>query len=67
MIGALSANEQVRTVQVEQGHGNTVQVRIDARGALPALLDALDAARIAHATNTHPPVAGVDALLDFVP
>lgn len=67
LIGALGSNEQVRSTQVEQGHSNTVQVRIEARGALPALLDALAAARIAHATNTHPPVAGVDALLDFEP
>jgi hypothetical protein len=67
LIGALASNEQVRSLQVEQGHGNTVQVRIEARSALPALLDALAAARIAHPTNTHPPVAGVDALLDFEP
>lgn len=67
LIGGLSGNDQVRALQVEQGHGNTVQVRIEARGALPALLDALAAARLAHASNTHPPVAGVDALLDFEP
>ncbi|MEP6940413.1 MAG: DUF2066 domain-containing protein [Rudaea sp.] len=67
LVGSLNGNDQVRALQVEQGHGNTVQVRIDARGNLPALLDALGAARIAHASNTQPPVAGVDALLDFDP
>lgn len=67
LIGGLNGNDQVRAVQVEQGRGTTVQMRIDARGTLPALLDALDAARLAHASNTHPPVAGVDALLDFEP
>ena len=67
LIGGLNGNDQVRAVQVEQGHGNTVQIRIDARGALPALLDALNAARLAHVSNAHPPVAGVDALLDFEP
>lgn len=65
LIGGLNANDQVRSLLVEQGRGNTVQVRIDARGTLPALLDALDAARLAHVSNAHPPVAGVDALLDF--
>jgi hypothetical protein len=67
LIGGLNGNDQVRAVQVEQGRGTTVQVRIDARGALSSLLDALDVARLAHASNTHPPVAGVDALLDFEP
>ena len=67
LIGSLNGNDQVRALQVEQGHGNTVQVRIDARGSLAALLDALGAARIAHAGNTQPPLAGIDALLDYDP
>lgn len=67
LVGSLNGNDQVRALQVEQGHGNTVQVRVDARGSLAALLDALGAARIAHAGNTQPPVAGIDALLDYDP
>lgn len=67
LIGSLTGNDQVRVLHVEQAHGNTVQVRIDARGPLQALLDALAATRLAHMSNAHPPVAGVDALLDFEP
>lgn len=67
LIGALSANEQVRALHVEQAHGNTVQVKVDTRGSLQNLLAALDATRLAHATNARPPVAGIDALLDFEP
>lgn len=67
LIGSLSGNDQVRTLHVEQAHGNTLQVRIDARGPLQALLDALAATRLAHVSDAHPPVSGVDALLDFEP
>lgn len=67
LVGSLAGNDQVRALHVEQAHGNTLQVRIDARGPLPALLDALAATRLAHVSNAQPPVAGVDALLDFEP
>jgi len=67
LIGSLSGNDQVRALHVEQAHGNTLQLRIDARGTLQALLDALAATRLAHVSNAHPPAAGVDALLDFEP
>jgi hypothetical protein len=67
LVGSLSGNDQVRALHVEQAHGNTLQVRIDARGPLQALLDALATTRLAHVSNAQPPVAGVDALLDFEP
>jgi Uncharacterized protein conserved in bacteria (DUF2066) len=67
LIGGLSANEQVRSVRVEQAHGTSVQIRIDARGGLQSLLESLDLTRLAHTTNAHPPVEGIDALLDFEP
>lgn len=67
LIGSLSGNDQVRALHVEQAHGNTLQLRIDARGTLQALIDALATTRLAHLSNAHPPVAGVDALLDFEP
>ncbi len=67
LVGALAGNEQVRALHLEQAHGNTLQVRIDARGSLQALLEALAATRLAHVSNAHPPVASVDALLDFEP
>ncbi|MGH8123814.1 MAG: DUF2066 domain-containing protein [Rudaea sp.] len=67
LIGALAGNDQVRALRVEQAHGNTVQVKVDTRGSLQSLLAALEATRLAHTTNARPPVAGVDALLDFEP
>lgn len=68
LIGALSGNEQVRMLRVEQAHGNGVQVKVETRGALQDLLNALDATRVAHSTSgSHPPVEGIDALLDFEP
>lgn len=67
LIGALSGSDQISALRVEQAHGNTVQVRVDTRGSLQNLLALLEATHLAHATNTRPPVAGIDALLDFEP
>ena len=67
LIGALNANPDVRAANVEQAQGNVLQVRVDARGSLPSLAEALAAAHIAQLTNAQPPVAGVDAILDFEP
>jgi Uncharacterized protein conserved in bacteria (DUF2066) len=67
LVGALNSNEQVRAVRVEQARGNGVQIKVDTRGALSSLLDSLDATRLAHVSNPHPPLEGVDALLDFQP
>lgn len=67
LVGALNANPEVRTLRVEQARGSVLQVRIDARGSLQGLSDALEAARLAHPTNTKPPVEGVDAVFDFGP
>ena len=67
LVGALSANSEVRGLRIEQAHGSVLQVRVDARGSLQGLGEALNAARIAHPTNTRPPVEGVDAVLDFEP
>ncbi|MBS0582663.1 MAG: hypothetical protein JSS42_06120, partial [Proteobacteria bacterium] len=67
LVGALGANPEVRAFRVEQAHGNVLQARVDARGSLEALTEALAAARLAHPTNTRPPVEGVDAVLDFEP
>ena len=65
LVGALNANPEVRALRVEQAHGNVLQVRVEARGTLQNLTESLDASRVAHATNTKPPVEGVDAILDF--
>ncbi len=67
LVGALNSNEQVRAVRVEQARGNGVQIKVDTRGALATLLDSLDASRLAHVSNPHPPLEGVDALLDYQP
>lgn len=67
LVGSLSANPEVRTLRVEQAHGNVLQARIETRGSLQNLTDSLDSTRLAHPTNTKPPVEGVDAVLDFEP
>ncbi len=67
LIGGLTRNEQVRALNVEQTHGNGVQVRVDTRGPLQSLLESLETTHLAHVTNAKPPVEGVDALLDFEP
>ncbi len=67
LVGALGANPEVRGFRVEQARGNVLQARVDARGSLRDLIEALDAARLAHPTNTKPPLEGVDAVLDFEP
>ncbi|MBN8886456.1 MAG: DUF2066 domain-containing protein [Rudaea sp.] len=67
LVGALNGSPEVRALRVEQAHGNVLQARIDARGSLQELTESLDAARIARATNTKPPVEGVDAVLDLEP
>ena len=67
LVGALNGNPEVRALRVEQAHGNVLQARIDARGSLQNLIESLDASRLARATNTKPPVEGVDAILDFEP
>jgi hypothetical protein len=67
LVGALSASPEVRALRVEQAHGSVLQARIEARGSLQSLTDSLDAARLAHTSNTKPPVDGVDAVLDFEP
>lgn len=67
LVGALNASPEVRALRIEQAHGNVLQARIDARGSLQELTESLDAARIARATNTKPPVEGVDAVLDLEP
>jgi len=67
LVGALAANSEVRGLRIEQAHGSVLQARVDARGSLQSLGEALNAARIAHPTNTKPPVEGVDAVLDLEP
>jgi len=67
LVGALNTNSEVRAFRVEQAHGNVLQARIDARSSLQNLTDSLNSTRVAHPTNTKPPVDGVDAVLDFEP
>ena len=67
LVGALNTNSEVRAFRIEQAHGNVLQARIDARSSLQNLTDSLNATRVAHPTNTKPPVDGVDAVLDFEP
>lgn len=67
LVAALNASPEVRALRIEQAHGNVLQTRIDARGSLQELTESLAASRLAQATNTKPPVEGVDAMLDFEP
>jgi hypothetical protein len=67
LVGALGANPEVRALRIEEAHGNVLQARIDARGSLQSLTEALNVSRLAHPTNTKPPIEGVDAVLDFEP
>jgi len=67
LIGALSANEFVRDVQVELARGDGVQLRIASASPLPRLLDVLNAGAVMRVTNAKPPVEGIDALLDLKP
>jgi hypothetical protein len=67
IVGALNGNPEVRTVRVEQAHGNVLETRIDARGSLQSLTASLDAAHVARQAGTASPTEGVDAVLDFQP
>jgi hypothetical protein len=67
LIGALSGNEFVRDVQVEQARGDGVQVRLTAATSLSRLLDNLSAGAVIRVAKTKPPVEGLDALLDLQP
>ena len=67
LVGALNTNSEVRAFRIEQAHGNVLQARIDVRSSLQNLTDSLNSTRVAHSTNTKPPVDGVDAVLDFEP
>ena len=67
LIGSLSGNERVRDVQVEIARGDGVQLRVAAVGPLGRLLDALNAAPVLRVTNAHPPVDGLDAMLELKP
>lgn len=66
LVGTLSHNELVRTVQAEQARGDGVELRIDTVGPLQRVLDSLGSGPI-HVSNAKPPVEGVDALLDMHP
>ncbi|HEY2396067.1 MAG TPA: DUF2066 domain-containing protein [Rudaea sp.] len=65
VIGALSAVDSVRDVQVEQARGDGMQLRLATAGPLSRLLDALNAGSVMRVTNAKPPVEGLDALLDL--
>ncbi|MBS0590511.1 MAG: DUF2066 domain-containing protein [Proteobacteria bacterium] len=67
LVGALGTLPDVRALSVEQAHGNVLQVRIEVRGTLQSLAESLAATHLAQATNTEPPVAGVDAIFDLQP
>ena len=62
MIGSLTRNELIRSVQAEQARGDGVQLRLDAAASLPRLLASLGNGPL-HVLNAKPPVDGVDALL----
>jgi hypothetical protein len=67
MIGALSQNELVRDVQVEQARGDGAQLRVTAAASLARLLDSLNTGPVMRVANAKPPVDGIDALLDLRP
>ena len=67
VIGALSAADSVRDVQVEQARGDGMQLRLATTGSLSRLLDGLNAGSVMRVTNAKPPVEGLDALLDLKP
>lgn len=62
LIGSLTRNELIRSVQTEQARGDGVQLRLEAASSLARLLDSLGAGPV-HVLNAKPPVDGVDALL----
>jgi len=65
LIGALSGNELVHEVQVEQVRGDGLQLQLGVAGSLQRLLDSLSKGSVVRVTNAHPPVEGTDALLDM--
>jgi hypothetical protein len=62
LIGSLTRNELVRSVQTEQARGDGVQLKLDAAASLSRLLESLGNSPV-HVLNAKPPVDGVDALL----
>jgi hypothetical protein len=64
VVGTLSRNDLVRSVQAEQARGDGVELLIDVTGPLPRLLDSLGGGSL-HVVNAKPPVDGVDALLSL--
>jgi hypothetical protein len=66
LIGTLSRNELVRSVQVEQARGDGLQLKLDVTGPLSRLLESLAAGPV-RVLNAKPPVEGVDALLGIQP
>jgi hypothetical protein len=66
LIGSLSHNELVRSVQAEQARGDGVQLKLDVSGSLSRLLESLATGPV-HVLNAQPPVEGMDALLGMQP
>jgi len=61
-MGALTRNDSVRSVQVEQARNDGVQLRVEVNGPLQRLFDSLGSGPL-RVLNAAPPVEGVDALL----
>ncbi len=66
LVGSLSRNELVHSVQAEQARGDGVQLKLDVTGPLSRLLESLTTGPV-HVLNAQPPVEGVDALLGMQP
>jgi hypothetical protein len=66
LIGTLSRNELVRSVQVEQARGDGLQLKLEVTGSLTRLLESLSTGPV-RVLNAKPPVDGVDALLGVQP
>ena len=66
LIGSLTRNELIRSVQTELARGDGVQLRVDAASSLPRLLTSLAGSPV-HVLNAKPPVEGIDALLGMQP
>jgi hypothetical protein len=62
VVGALTRNDLVRSVQAETARNDGMQLRVEVNGPLQRLLDSLGPGPL-RVINAAPPVEGVDALL----
>ncbi len=62
VVGELSQNDLVRSVQAQQARGDGVELSLDVTGPLSRLLNSLNGTNL-RLLNAKPPLDGIDALL----